>query len=542
MSNQFDDDSPLDLDEPIRLGSRADGNADFPLQVELNLIVGDPDLVAELCAYPEGTARDEFALNALRIGMRALRQARGQIDVERIRREGDRLVENLGTRLGDHARSVNEKLTDLLKRYFDPHDGQFHERLERLVKKDGELEKLLEQQIGSENSRLWQTLAAHVGQESPLLKLLRPDQSEGLLATLHQTVEKELEQQRQHLLAQFSLDNKEGALCRFITELSDRQGQLSELLHGRINVLVREFSLDDENSALSRLVKNVDRAQQTITSEFSLDEKNSALARLKSELCDLLNQDREDNRKFQEEVKLALREMAVRKQEAARSTRHGITFEEALFTFLQHEAQQTGDVAVNVGDTIGEIARCKTGDHVIELGPESAAPGARIVFEAKEDASYTLKDALSEMEVARKNREAQIGVFVFSKRAAPEGLAPLARYANDLVVVWDAEDASTDLCPKMACTVARALCVRSRQQSVARDADFTEIDKAIDEVEKQHARLDQMNTWSNTIHSNSQKLLAEIVKMRAALEEQVELLRDKTAALKDLLESTPEEA
>jgi hypothetical protein len=44
----------------------------------------------------------------------------------------------------------------------------------------------------------------------------------------------------------------------------------------------------------------------------------------------------------------------------------------------------------------------------------------------------------------RQNREAESGRFAFSKKTAPAGLAPLARYGNDVVVVWGADDLATD--------------------------------------------------------------------------------------------------
>ena len=36
------------------------------------------------------------------------------------------------------------------------------------------------------------------------------------------------------------------------------------------------------------------------------------------------------------------------------------------------------------------------------------------------------------METARKNRQAEIGLFVFSSRLAPEGIDPLTRYGDDI--------------------------------------------------------------------------------------------------------------
>ena len=132
--------------------------------------------------------------------------------------------------------------------------------------------------------------------------------------------------------------------------------------------------------------------------------------------------------------------MKARKQESERGTRHGLVFEDAVFGFVSERSQEAADIAERTGNTTGLIKNNKKGDMVIELGPEAASAGARIVVEAKEDASYNLKKALEEMEEARKNRSASIGVFVFSKRTAPSGLEVFNRYGNDVVVIWDAED------------------------------------------------------------------------------------------------------
>src|SRR5687767_11771952 len=59
------------------------------------------------------------------------------------------------------------------------------------------------------------------------------------------------------------------------------------------------------------------------------------------------------------------------------------------------------------------------------------AANSRIVVEAKQDASYGLAHALSENEQARKNRQAEVGVFVFSKRTANAQIVPFGRYGND---------------------------------------------------------------------------------------------------------------
>ena len=281
----------------------AHSEADLPLTLHVDLVVRDRETIGELCQHLEGEDRDIFALDALKIGVLALRQARGQLDVDVIRHESERLLDSLAGQLNKHSEVVQENLTRSLKEYFDPDCGRFQERVKRLIEQDGELEQLLRRQVGGDDSVLCSTLSAHFGEESPLMKTLSPDQSNGLLSTLRETIDKQLADQREHVLKQLSLDSKESALSLFIRELTDRQTQLTDKLHGKLDEVVGEFSLDNDDSALSRLVQNVDRALRTITREFSLDEENSALARLKREMFELLEGQKKINQEFQTEVK-----------------------------------------------------------------------------------------------------------------------------------------------------------------------------------------------------------------------------------------------
>jgi len=527
------------LDESLALEAEVSERGQrLPFALPLELTVDDPDTIRELLSHAEGEDREAFALNALRIGVLALRQARGQIDADLVRRESDRLLGELSTRLGTHAQFVHDRVAESLKHYFDPKDGRLQERIDRLIRKDGELETLLCRQIGTEDSQLTKTLAAHVGDESPLMKVLSPDQSRGVLSAIREAVEKQLQAQREQVLTQFSLDNKEGALSRFIAELTDRQGNLSGALGAKIDGAVREFSLDDENSALSRLVGRVDDAHQKIASQFSLDDERSALARMKRELQSLINDHRQDTQRFQEEVKGALVAMAVRKQESERSTLHGLDFEDAVFEFLQHEAQRVGDVATLVGQTTGIVSNCKVGDAVMELGPESAAPGTRMVVEAKERLGYDQDKARAEIELARKNREAQVGLFVYSKRTAPKGLEPLQRLSGDVFVVWDAEDSQTDPYFRAALSLTRALCIRQRAQRESQTVDFREIDQAILAVEKQAGSLEEVEDATRTIQRACEKIAKRIGIAREALKKQIAVLTEKTDAIKGKFGST----
>ena len=531
----------------------------LPFTLQLEVLVKDAETIAELCRHAEGPSRDQFALDALRIGVLSLRQARGQIDVDLIQRETQRMLETLAGQLGEHARGVQNHLAVSLKDYFDPESGRFNERVKRLVEKDGELERVLRSQIGSQDSELCKTLMAYVGENSKLMKLLNPDESKGLLCALKEAVGTQLTQQRERVLSEFSLDNRQGALARLVDELKTKHGELTDKLQEKIEKLRKEFSFDEEGSALNRLVGNVEQAQKTISDEFSfnneqsafsrlrsmlkntsdaihsnltLDDENSSLARLKREVLSILKEHSETNGKFQEEVKVTLAKMVARKEEADRSTRHGIVFEDAVGEILGHHAKQAGDIITPTGMTTGLIKNCKVGDFVIELGPDSAAPCSKIVIEAKEKADYSLSDARSEIETGRKNRETQVGLFVFSRRTAPTGIDCVARYGDDVFVIWDAEDAGSDVFLKVALTLAKALCIRAGRQSKTQAADFEAIMAAILEIEKQAQSLDEISKSSDTIRNATERISDRVRISKAKLEKQVEQLKEKFADFK----------
>jgi hypothetical protein len=346
----------------------------LPFSLPLELTVTDPEVVAELNGKQEGRERDEYALGALRLGVLALKQARGQIDAGILRHEGERLLGDVQLALSEHRTSLDRTLVGTLKDYFDPESGRFNERVQRLLKKDGELETLLSRKVTAADSEMCRALGTLVGKDSPLVRLLSPGESNEFLRALHAAVSKELECQRTQVLREFSLDNKEGALSRLVGELTDRNGQLRKDLQERIDALVKQFSFDDEQSALYRMSRTVATTNEAISKHLTLDDKDSALSRLRRELMEVLGKHGEANQKFQEEVRLTLEKMQARREEAAASTRHGGDFEAAVFEVVQSEAQRLKDVATAVGNQTGFIKNCKKGDAVVELGAERVVP------------------------------------------------------------------------------------------------------------------------------------------------------------------------
>ncbi len=296
--------------------------------------------------------------------------------------------------------------------------------------------------------------------------------------------------------------------------------------------ITSEFSLDNETSALSRLAGILDSTRQAIDGQLTLDGETSSLARLRRELVSILETHAKANNEFQSEVKVTLAQMTARREEAARSTRHGLAFEEAVCSFVEYLCRQSGDVAERTGLQTGLIKNRKVGDCVIELGPDTAAAGARIVIEAKEEAGWTVAKAREHLELARKNRDAQIGLFVLSRQSASEGFEELQRYGDDVLIVWDPDDATSDIQLKAGLTIARALSIRGQRQREAQTADFEAIVEAILEIEKQAGFLGEITKATETVRSQNEKIAERVRISRNSLERQVETLRERIADLK----------
>jgi hypothetical protein len=502
--------------------------------LDLALRVRDPEVIAELGAIADPRERAEHALAALRIGLLAMRSARGQVDATAVRGEVERLLVELRKGLDQHRDHLQHELGGALRTYFDPEDGRFEARVKALVQEDGELARVIRAHVEGSDSALAQTLARHVGIESPLLRSLDPTNTEGLVAGVQRLVEDALGAQRSAILGEFSLDNREGALARLVAELATSHGKLGESIAGQIEKVVREFSLDAEDSALSRLVARVERAQKQIADEFTLDSDTSALARLRAELVGLVEKQSQTNAEFQERVKIELATLTTRRETEARSTTHGDAFEAALVRWLDRRCHESGDIAKAVGNESGFIKNSRVGDATIELGPEHRAAGAKIVIEAKENAAYRLADARDEIAIARKNRGAEVGIFVLSAKSAREGFERFRVIGPDVFVIWDAEDLASDVFLEAALAVARALVTRSRQTEET-SVDFDAFERAIRDVEKQIQGLGEIQTYAGTIESSTVKIRERARIMTANLERAVAALdHANEAARRDL--------
>ena len=211
-----------------------------------------------------------------------------------------------------------------------------------------------------------------------------------------------------------------------------------------------------------------------------------------------------------------------RREESKRSTRHGDEFHQAVGAFIDHESRRLNDVCELTGEAAGAISRCKKGDVVVTLGPESSAPNVRIVYEAKGDKSYTLKMALDELKAARENRDADVGVFVFSRDAAPSGLEAVSRFGSDVIAMWDAEDSATDVNLKAAHSIARYVAVEKTRVDAKKTGDRLAIDKAVQTIAASIDSLCEIQRLATTVKNNGEKITSKACKLETIVRSQVE--------------------
>ena len=310
-----------------------------------------------------------------------------------------------------------------------------------------------------------------------------------------------------------SLDNEQGPLSRFVGRVEKSQ-----------RAILDQFSLDSDGSAMRRLSSVLDETRATVKQSLSLDDKASPLSLLRGELMGAVATFAESNTRFQGDVRSTLETFRVRREEAARSSAHGHTFEYAAGEVLQREAQRAGDVCERLSGTPGREGR-KVGDYVLTLGPESAAPGVRIVCECKAEKGYTEAKALGELAIARKNREAHVGVFIVARESAMEGFERLRRVGMDILVVWDADCPSSDLYLKAALSIARALVVQQHAEAGRSARDIREIEQSLRGIERLIVAVASIAHDAQLVVKRGTRMGKTAGSLRERLEEELERLK-----------------
>ena len=478
--------------------------------------------------------------DAWSIGLRALANAYSQAQESRLEDVGGRLLADFERQLAVHVEAQQKTVAAVLSRFFDPQDGQVSQRLAAFVDDQGVLARLLEKYLAPNNSVLAETLARQVGENSPLLKKLSPTDADGLVHTLEAKLREVMDSEHSEFVRALDPLAEDGAVARFLKSLREELRSSNEGNAEQLTTALAALDANNEESLLSRLIRETGRASQAMLQAMNADVPNSPMAAMKQTLVGMLKESqrsqvaafeeqRQRQDEFEKQVREALARIEARRAEGRRAPRGGLDFEQRVVDFVAASVEGAPCVVDAIGNRPGLTSRCKKGDLVVRFTEESAFAGAAVVFEAKHDASYSANKALEELDAARTNRNASAGVFVMARSHAPNAFPRFSRYGQNVLVTWDERDPSTDAYLHAAVLLGLALVTRHR--TVGEDVDLEALHDIEGRIESELGRLERMRKHNDSIRRNSDAISDEVRRAQGQLERLVDKAKATLRAL-----------
>lgn len=202
----------------------------------------------------------------------------------------------------------------------------------------------------------------------------------------------------------------------------------------------------------------------------------------------------------------------ARAGERARSAAKGADFEDLLETMLGDVARGAGDALDRTGVLQGDAMRSKKGDFVLSVNPDlTRGAEIRIVVEAK-DKYVSGRDMAAELREAKANRNAAVGLVVFTPAHAPSGIAPFDVRLGDVYCVVDPaapDPANLEAAVRLARLYALATL---REHEVEVDAEA--IRAALQGVRAQLGLIQGMKSTLTSIGNSSRDVAGKLDQIR----------------------------
>jgi hypothetical protein len=477
--------------------------------------------------------------DAWTIGLRALGNAHAAAQESRLQDIGGELVAQIDRQLQQHVEAQQKTVVQVMGRFFDPKDGQVTQRLAAFVDDQGVLARLLDRYLAPQNSVLAQALARQVGETSPLFKRLSSTDSEGLVKDLETQFRAVMSEGHAELARALDPLAEDGAMARVLRSLREELKEAEDDRAKQLAAAVAALDANDEDSMLSRLVRETQRARAEVMAAVNPDAPESPMAILKASITAILEAQgdqqvelarRQEVRhdQFEKDVRDALVRIETKRAQDQKSPRGGLDYEDAVVDYLA-TVTRGAPCALDVTGATAGVGRCKKGDAVLRFTAESAYAGAGVVFEAKREHGYTPQKALDELDAARKNRDAVAGVFVLARSHAGDGFPPFARYGSNVLVTWDDGDPATD--PYLRAAIMLGMALVTRAKALADGSDIAALRDVEGRIEGELGRLDKMEKHNEGVRRGWEGMTEEIRKARRALDR---LLRDARSTLRAL--------
>ncbi len=210
---------------------------------------------------------------------------------------------------------------------------------------------------------------------------------------------------------------------------------------------------------------------------------------------------------------------AARAGERAKSSAKGGDFEGLLEGLLGEIARGANDLLERTGTDAGDAGRSKKGDFVLTLDPAVArGVDLRVVIEAK-DRKISGREMRDELRDARVNRDAAVGLVVFTPAHAPAGIAPFDVRAGDVYCVIDPADPDPATL-EAAVRLARLLALASLRERES-DVDAAAIGEALTGIREQLETIRAMKVQLTSIGSTAGQVAIALDRMRDGIVSQI---------------------
>lgn len=329
---------------------------------------------------------------------------------------------------------------------------------------------------------------------------------------------------------------EDGRITRILeTYFGNERGKLVSLLEGQVgpeSFIGRRMNPENRESLVNQVEKTVEELLRQnsaqLRASFSLDDEGSALSLMKRSLREEIEKLQASVNQHYAQIREALASEKARLTEAEKGTGKGRDFEDALYLPLAEMARVMDDQPENVSGVKGLVNSDKVGDFLVRLGDCSRAPGRIIVFEAKKQQGYNMKKTLEEMDRAKKNRGAEIGIFVFCKGYEPLEAGDFYRTGNDFIVTVDEEHMERGqrlLFLEAAYKVARMLISSRVREEEESSIDPEYIRAEIDSIQAAMRSASEIKTKVGTIRNSADAIEKAMAFFEEKLERHLENIR-----------------
>ena len=206
---------------------------------------------------------------------------------------------------------------------------------------------------------------------------------------------------------------------------------------------------------------------------------------------------------------------AARAGERAKSAAKGDDFEALLEELLGEIARGANDLLERTGTEAGDAGRSKKGDFVLTLDADATRGcEVRVVVEAK-DRRVSGREMREELRAAKANRDAAVGLVVFTPTHAPAGIAPFDVRAGDVYAVLDPADPDPATL-HAAVRLARLLALASVRESEA-EVDVAAVQEALEAIRQALDTVRGLKVQLTSIGTTSSNVSAALDKLREAI-------------------------